>query len=103
MDEITITREMNERRGRYVATIPGTDAEAELTFSREPPDVFVADHTGTPVALRGRGIATKLVERMVADARREGFKIRPLCPFVVTLFSQHPEWASLEAKGDSHL
>ncbi|HET8691601.1 MAG TPA: GNAT family N-acetyltransferase [Steroidobacteraceae bacterium] len=97
MDEVTITREMNERRGRYVAKIPGSDAEAELTFLREPPNTFVADHTLTPVALRGRGIATKLVERMVADARREGFRIRPLCPFVVSLFSQRPEWADLEA------
>jgi predicted GNAT family acetyltransferase len=34
---------------------------------------------------------------MVADARREGFRIRPLCPFVVSLFSQRPEWADLEA------
>jgi predicted GNAT family acetyltransferase len=97
MDEITINRELDERRGRYVATIAGSDAEAELTFHREDPDIFVADHTGTPTALRGRGIATKLVERMVADARREGFRIRPVCPFVVALFSQHPEWADLEA------
>jgi len=97
MDEITITREMGARRGRYVARIAGSDAEAELTFRREDPDVFVADHTGTPDALRGRGIATRLVERMVADARREGFRIRPACPFVVSLFGQHPDWSRLLA------
>ncbi len=95
MDGVTITREMGAARGRYIATIAGKDAEAELTFLRDG-DVFVADHTGTPVALRGHGIATQLVERMVADARREGFKIRPLCPFVVALFAQHPDWADLE-------
>lgn len=95
MTDLSITRELNARGGRYVAKIAGTDAEAELTFLREG-NVFIADHTGTPVALRGRGIATKLVERMVADARSEGFKIRPLCPFVVALFSQHPDWSALE-------
>lgn len=94
MTDLLITREMDARGGRYVAKIAGSDAEAELTFRRDG-DVFVADHTGTPVALRGRGIATKLVERMVADARIEGFRIRPACPFVVSLFSQHPDWAAL--------
>jgi predicted GNAT family acetyltransferase len=97
MTELSITREMDARRGRYVGKIAGTDAEAELTFLREEPNVFVADHTGTPRALRGRGIATKLVERMVADAREEGFRIRPACPFVVALFSQHPDWSSVHA------
>ena len=37
------------------------------------------------------------VERMVADARREGFRIRPVCPFVVTLFKRHPDWADVHA------
>jgi predicted GNAT family acetyltransferase len=95
MTELSITREMDAHRGRYVARIAGSDAEAELTFLRDG-NVFVADHSGTPVALRGRGIATKLVERMAADARSEGFKIRPLCPFVVALFSQRPDWSALE-------
>jgi uncharacterized protein len=95
MSDLSITREMDARRGRYVAKIAGSDAEAELTFLREDPNVFVADHSGTPRALRGRGIASKLVERMVADARVEGFKIRPLCPFVVALFSQHPDWSDV--------
>lgn len=97
MDEITITREMDARRGRYVAKIASAVSEAELTFRREQPDVLVAEHTGTPVALRGRGIATRLVERMVADARREGFRIRPRCPFVIALFSQHPDWSDVHA------
>jgi predicted GNAT family acetyltransferase len=47
------------------------------------------------VPLRGRGIATQLVERLVSDARREGFRIRPTCPFVAGLFDQHHDWADL--------
>jgi predicted GNAT family acetyltransferase len=97
MEKVSITRETDGRRGRYVAKIAGYPDEAELTFERAEPGVLVADHTLTPVALRGRGIATQLVERLVADARREGFRIRPTCPFVVALFSQHPDWADLRA------
>lgn len=48
-----------------------------------------------PPALRGNGIATALVERLVDDAKKEGFKIVPACPFVKALFDKRPEWAPL--------
>ena len=97
MANVTVTREQEPKRGRYVGRIAGHADEAELTFERVNPELVVADHTLTPVALRGQGIATVLVEHMVADARREGFKIRPLCPFVVDLFDRRPEWSDLRA------
>ena len=61
MEKVSITREMDARGGRYVAKVEGFPGEAELTFVRADPNVFVADHTLTPVALRHRGIATQLV------------------------------------------
>lgn len=97
MPEITVTRELGPAGGRYVARIEGVAGEAELTFTRPDPQLVIADHTGTPHALRGRGIATALVERLVADARSEGFKIRPVCPFVVAQFDRHPDWSDLRA------
>ncbi len=97
MAKITVTRELQAERGRYVARIEGFPGEAELTFTRADPSVVIADHTGTPVSLRGQGIATALVERLVADARREGFRIRPVCPFVAALFDSHPDWSDLRA------
>jgi hypothetical protein len=96
-DQVSITRESQGRRGRYVARVPGFEEAAELTFHRTDENVLVADHTGTPVTLRGRGIASALVERLVADARSEGFRILPLCPFVADAFDRHPEWADLRA------
>ena len=97
MTNVTVTRELHPTRGRYVGRIAGHAGEAELTFQRATPDLIVADHTLTPRTLRGQGIATVLVEHMVADARREGFRIRPACPFVAALFNQRPEWADLRA------
>jgi predicted GNAT family acetyltransferase len=97
MTNVTVTRELHPTRGRYVGRVAGHAGEAELTFERPQPDLFIAGHTLTPPALRGRGIATVLVEHMVADARREGFKIRPTCPFVVALFNHRPEWSDLRA------
>jgi len=95
MADVTITRELGPAKGRYVAKVPGTDSEAELTFVVLDDDRILADHTLTPVALRGRGIASALVERMVADARREGFRIVPKCPFVVAQFDRHPDWSDV--------
>jgi predicted GNAT family acetyltransferase len=97
MEQVTITRESLGKQGRYVARVPGFAETAELAFHRTDAGVLVADHTGTPVTLRGRGIASALVERLVADARSEGFKILPRCPFVVGAFDRHPEWADLRA------
>lgn len=97
MAKVTVTRELQGMRGRYVAKVEGFPGEAELAFSRADPSVVIADHTDTPVALRGQGVATALVERLVADARAEGFRILPLCPFVETQFERHPEWSDLRA------
>jgi predicted GNAT family acetyltransferase len=44
-------------------------------------------------ALRGTGAGQALVARLVADARAEGRKIVPLCPFVNAQRRKHPEWA----------
>ncbi len=97
MADVTITRELGPVRGRYVAKVSGFDGEAELTFVLLDDDRVLADHTLTPVPLRGRGIAGALVERLVADARREGFKVVPQCPFVVAQFDRHPDWSDVRA------
>jgi predicted GNAT family acetyltransferase len=95
MTEPTITREDHPTRGRYVAKIAGIDDEAELTFSRASPTLIIADHTGVPDAFRGKGIGRLLVTRMVEDARAQGFKIVPLCPYVNAERRKHAEWADV--------
>jgi uncharacterized protein len=78
-------------KGRYVLTLDR--AEAELTYSVTSPTLVIADHTEVSEALRGTGAGLLLVERLVADARAEGFKIMPLCPFTNAMRRKHPEWA----------
>lgn len=87
----TITREDGATGGRYVIRLGGH--EAELTYSVTSPTLIIADHTGVPDAFRGTGAGVALVARMVEDARREGFRIMPLCPFVNAQRKKHPEWA----------
>lgn len=93
MSEPDIRVELGESKGRYVIDVDGE--EAELTFSVASPKLRIADHTGVPDALRGTGIGRKLVEKLVSDARAEGFKVIPLCPFVNRVRQQHPEWSDV--------
>jgi predicted GNAT family acetyltransferase len=92
MADIGITREDDGRHGRYVARIAGIDGEAELTFTHRGPGLISADHTGAPESLRGTGAAGALVDRLIADARTDGFRIIPLCPYVRARYEKNPAW-----------
>ena len=95
MSGYEIETEMGEGRGRYVIREGGL--EAELTFSVASPTLRIADHTGVPDAWRGEGAGLALVEHLVADARAQGFKVVPLCPFVNRMRARHPDWADVFA------
>lgn len=86
-----ITREHGPTKGRYVIRRNGE--EAELTYSVTSPTLIIADHTAVPDSFHGTGAGLALVTRMVADARAEGFRIMPLCPFVNAQRKKHPDWA----------
>lgn len=91
MADFTITRETRGSKGRYVIRQGGE--EAELTYSITSPVLVIADHTSVPDSFRGTGAGLALVTRLVEDARAEGFRIMPLCPFVNSQRQRHPEWA----------
>ncbi|MCV3272864.1 GNAT family N-acetyltransferase [Roseobacter sinensis] len=93
MSEPEITRAVDGTKGRYVLVQDGH--EADLTYSILSRQTIIADHTGVPDALRGSGAGLALVTRLVADARAEGFKIVPLCPFVNAQRRKHPDWADV--------
>lgn len=90
-----IRLERGETKGRYVIALNGE--EAELTFSIASAQLVIADHTGVPDSFRGTGAGLALVQRLVADARSQGFKVVPLCPFVDAQRHKHPEWADVFA------
>jgi uncharacterized protein len=95
LSDHVITREVREdgSKGRYIIRRDG--GEAELTYSVVSPTLIIADHTGVPDAFRGTGAGLAMVERLVADARAEGVKVMPLCPFVNATRKKHPEWADV--------
>jgi predicted GNAT family acetyltransferase len=99
MTKIAVTREDGPGGGRYVAIVDGL--ESELSYScaiREGQKVIVAEHTGVPQALSGRGIGLALVARAVEDAQAEGLKIAPHCSFVRVHLQRNRDWRNLVAE-----
>ena len=85
-----LREERGSSGGRWFAIVDGH--EAETTYSRASARLIIIDHTQVPDALRGRGVGQALVLRAVQDARREAFKIIPLCPFAKAQFDRHEDW-----------
>ena len=95
MSEFEIKREDGETGGRYVTLVNGH--EAEMTYSKAGMERIIIDHTGVPKALGGMGVGVALVKRAVEDARRDGIKIIPLCPFAKAQIRKHAEWQDVLA------
>ena len=88
MDEIR--SEDGPKGGRYVTGEQGQ--EAIMTFSRASPRLIIVDHTEVPDIYRGQGVGAKLAAHAIEEARRGGWKIIPLCPFMKSQVERHLDW-----------
>jgi predicted GNAT family acetyltransferase len=65
-----------------------------VSFSLAP-GVITLTHTEVPAALRGQGIASRLMHAVLETARAQGLKVVPRCSFVAAFMSRHPEFNDL--------
>ena len=96
MEQVTITRHESGHSGEYHAHVEGQEAIGRLTWVQHG-QVRAAEHTLVPTEIGGRGVAARLVEALVADARAQGFRVKPVCSYVAAAFDKHPDWADLRA------
>jgi predicted GNAT family acetyltransferase len=68
----------NSEKGRFELAIAGQIAFANYRRTEEGLVIF---HVETPRALRGQGVAGRLMERIAEAARSEGREIIPLCSY----------------------
>jgi uncharacterized protein len=73
------------------------DVEGAIAFAnyRRAPGTVVITHTETPRALRGRGVASELVQGALELIRAEGVQVVAGCGFVVDYLRKHPEFSDL--------
>ena len=97
MGETTIVETRDGALGRY-AMAHGEEGESELTYTLQG-QVMVIGYTFTPHALRGEGIAGRMVERAVEDARKRGWTINPVCPYVRAKMERTPAMQDVREPG----
>lgn len=103
--KVTITHHAQGQGGKYIAEIDGESATGHLEWEPKTglpdrdvaSDVRAATHTIVPSEIGGRGVAAMLVDRLVSDAREQGFKIDPQCSYVARKFDDNPDWSDLRA------
>ena len=91
LDELTVHD--NEEERRYEARI-GSQVVGDIAYYPEAGHLTLV-HTKVEPAFEGKGVATRLVAGALADIRRRGLSLVPVCPFVHSYLERHPEHADL--------
>jgi predicted GNAT family acetyltransferase len=92
-DEVTVVD--NKERHRFEAHLDGALAGI-LTYTVQN-DVVMMPHTVVEPQFEGRGIGGKLAKAALDDAREQGQKVAPLCPFIAAYIEKNPEYTDLVA------
>src|ERR1700722_3301038 len=84
-------------RGKKAQNRFELDAQGMVAFAnyRLTPSAVIITHTETPQSLRGRGVASELVQGALQLIRADGLKVIAGCGFVVDYLQKHPECADL--------
>jgi len=82
--------------GLFSMQVAGLSCEASyrLVHGAAGPVMHLV-HTGVPPALAGQGIAARLVAAALAEARSQGWLVRPVCSYVQVYMRRHPETLDL--------
>ena len=90
----------NEALQRWEAHV---DHEKAVADYRRSGDALDFHHTEVPPALEGRGIAGRLVQAALDDARARRLAVIPSCEFVAGYIRRHPDYRALVPPDHRHL
>ena len=82
----------NKAQNRFELDVEGAMAFANYRLA---PSTVIITHTETPRALRGRGVASELVQGALELIRADGLKVIPQCPFVKAFIDKNPDYQDL--------
>jgi len=88
---MTVQKQDDSKHGKYF--ILENDKEvASMTFTWAGTQKFIIDHTEVDASQKGKGLGLQLLKKAVEDARTNGLKIIPLCPFANAMMKKHTEF-----------
>lgn len=82
---------------RFSASLDGAEA-GFIDVDAVTGSSFRIKHTEVAKAFEGQGVGGKLVRHVLDEARREGKKVVPACPFAAEYIRRHPEYLDLVEK-----
>ena|SRR5947209_4918612 len=100
MDYNTIEVKHNPEEHRYEVSIDGH--VAVLTYTKRAKHITFL-HTGVPTELEHHGLANKLTQAALEDARTQQLTVTPMCPFVASYIRHHQEYLPLVSEADQAL
>jgi hypothetical protein len=83
----------NIARRRFELALEG--GEVAFADYRREPGRLVITHVWTPPALRGGGVAGRLMMGLLERARSEGVKVEPVCPYAAAYIRRHRQYEDL--------
>ncbi|CAA9259511.1 MAG: hypothetical protein AVDCRST_MAG93-2124 [uncultured Chloroflexia bacterium] len=87
-----LTIKNNTEAQRFEAELDGERAVTDYYLNN---NIIILRHTEVSPALEGRGVARKLVQTALDEAREKGYQVMPLCPYVAGFIRKHPEYQDL--------
>ena len=93
IDATEISKNTTASGGSFTYTKDGDTAA--LAWSTTSPTLVIAASTSVPDSMRGQGVGEALLNAFIADAKENGYKIIPLCPYVKARGPRHPDWADV--------
>jgi uncharacterized protein len=83
----------DKEQSRYEA-LRGGETVAIADYVKSPDSVSFT-HTETFAGHKGQGVAGKLIDRALRDAREEGLEVMPFCSYVSDYIGRNPEFLDL--------
>ena len=84
----------NKAEQRYEAAVDGELAVVEYQLEG---DRIVFTHTEVPTILEGHGLAAKLAQTVLDDARARQLMVVPLCRYIASYIKRHQEYLDVVA------
>lgn len=90
--------EYGYEKNRIFASSNNGHFVAEITFPEVRKGVVDINHTFVDPTLRGKGVASQLVELAYHEINKQGLKAVASCPYVVEWFVKHKEYQDILIK-----
>jgi len=91
MSNVDVVNNVAERR--YEVALDGE--VVGYAFYRLAPGRVVFTHTEISPDVGGRGVGSALAQWALDDVRRQGNQAVPLCPFIASYITRHPDYTDL--------